>query len=289
MGGFTLVELVVVIVVSGVLSTLISKLIIGPVESFQAQSRRADQVDIADTALRRMSRDIRNALPNSVRIGCGGHCLEYLRTVTGGRYRAKPESNPFSLSFDPSDADTSFEVLGFLNNQGDITIGSAAGDCAAGTASCVVIYNTGLAGTNAYAMDNAATVTAVNAGARISIDFINSGFTADTAFPATSPDQHFFIIDTPVTYLCDPGQGSLRSYQGYSIHSSQDAVDSHGELTGLTNPAEHALLAEKITACQFSYSPGTPSRNGLVVMTLTIADQNEQIVLLQQAHVSNMP
>lgn len=288
--GFTLVELIVVIVVSGALGMVVSQMIQRPIEGYQAQSRRAELVDIADTALRRMSRDLRDALPNSIRVGCGGGCMEYLQVTSGGRYRARPANNPFSLNFNPSQSDTSFEVLGFLNNAGSIRTGSNPDDCRQSLASCLVVYNTGLVGTDAYNMDNAATVTALNTSPRIVIGFDNSGFASgDNAFPASSPDQHFFIVDTPVTYLCDLAQGSIRRYQGYNIRVSHTAVDSHAELKGQSNPAEDALLVDQITACRFSYRPGTPSRNSLVTMELTVEAKGEKITLLQQAHVSNMP
>ena len=41
-------------------------------------------------------------------------------------------------------------------------------------------------------------------------------------------------------------------------------MDSHAELTGLANPAEFGLLATRLSACSFDYSPGTPSRKGLI-------------------------
>lgn len=287
--GFTLIELIVVIAISGALAMVFSQLIQGPVESFQDQTRRAALVDRADTTLRVITRELRQALPNSIRVGCGGGCLEYLRTVSGGRYRAKPENSPLALSFNPSDSDSRFEVLGFLNNNSAITTGSDS-DCAGAQAACVVVYNTGLAGTDAYNMDNAATVTAVNTGTPITLDFNNAGFSSGLpVFPSASPNQHFFIVDTPVTYLCNLGSGSVTRYQGYNIQPSQSAVDSHAELMGQSNPAESAMLVDQVMACRFTYTPGTPSRNGLVTLALTIEQEGEKISLLQQAHVSNMP
>ncbi len=127
--GFTLIEMIVVIVISSILSLLIARFIQAPVESFQSQSRRSGLVDSADTALRRMSRDVRNALPNSIRVGCGGKCIEFLHTLSGGRYRARPISDSNSLSFDPSESDTAFEVLGFFDNGAQIQTGGGANAC----------------------------------------------------------------------------------------------------------------------------------------------------------------
>ena len=83
--GFTLIELVVVIAIAGILSTVMLQFITAPVNAYVAQSRRAVLVDIAEMALARISYDVRQALPNSIRIGCGGQCLEMLRAAGGGR------------------------------------------------------------------------------------------------------------------------------------------------------------------------------------------------------------
>ncbi|MDQ7073061.1 MAG: hypothetical protein Q9N32_05720 [Gammaproteobacteria bacterium] len=40
-----------------------------------------------------MQRDIRSALPNSIRISADGKTLELLHTINGGRYRARLASD----------------------------------------------------------------------------------------------------------------------------------------------------------------------------------------------------
>ncbi|MCW8944023.1 MAG: prepilin-type N-terminal cleavage/methylation domain-containing protein [Sedimenticola sp.] len=288
--GFTLIELIVVIVISGVLAATVSQLIQRPVEMYQAQSSRARLVDKADTALVKISRELRDALPNSIRIACSGRCLEFLRVTTGGRYRAAPVSDPLRLSFNPADADTRFEVLGLLADSGLIQTAAGVNACRNATASCLVIYNTGLLGSNAYSMDNAATITGVNTSGPITIDFNNAGFSStNTAFPASSPDQRFYVVDTPVTYLCDLTTGTIRRYQGYNIRTNHSNVDTHAELVAQANSAENALLIDQVTACDFSYNPGTPTRNGLVSVAVSVNEQSESITLMQQAHLSNMP
>jgi len=64
--GFTLIELIVVIVIVGILSALGGQFIVAPVTGYVDLSRRARLVDQAEMALRRMQRDIRHALPNSI-------------------------------------------------------------------------------------------------------------------------------------------------------------------------------------------------------------------------------
>src|SRR5688572_23243570 len=69
--GFSLVELIVVIVITGIIASVIGSFIAGPIQGFFDQARRAALVDAAQLALLRMGRDLRAALPNSVRIDSG--------------------------------------------------------------------------------------------------------------------------------------------------------------------------------------------------------------------------
>ncbi|NNJ92713.1 MAG: type II secretion system protein [Gammaproteobacteria bacterium] len=291
--GFTLVELIVVIVITAILSSVMVQFITTPIESYVDTSRRVRLTDIAETAMQRLAYDIKTALPNSIRVGCGGQCVEFLRTTTGGRYRASPSPlDADILSFNPTDpvgGDTSFSVLGPLNFSSAIVTGSGASDCANNTASCLVVYNTGLLGSNAWNLDNMATVTSVNTVIP-SISFNNGGFSSGvTAFPAASSYQRFYIVDTPVKYICDTGAGILRRYTGYNVVSSESSVDTHAELLGLGNPAEHSMLADHVSNCSFDYAAGTPTRNALLTISLSIIEAGEDINLLQQLNVVNQP
>lgn len=82
--AFTLVELVMVIALAGVVAVMISTVLVRPMQGLVDQSRRAELVDQAGLALSRMARDIRLAVPNSVRVQ--GSDLELLRIQAAGRY-----------------------------------------------------------------------------------------------------------------------------------------------------------------------------------------------------------
>ena len=292
--GFTIVELIIVIILSGVLSTVVMQFITAPVDAYVDQSRRTRMVDIAQSALGHIRRDVQRALPNSLRIGCGGACVEFLRVATGGRFRAAPPGD--ALSFVPGDADSSFDVLGPLSNIAGLATSGSATACVQGNAACVAVYNTGQPGTDAWngdhtagswRPDNLATLTSISA---VSIGFNNANFASGaSAFPAASPAQRFYLVDSPVTFLCDPTAGTLRRYEGYSLTHPQTAADQHAELVALPNPAEHTLVASNIVGCQFSYVAGTPSRNGLLTMRLGVAESGEQLSLFDQIHIANMP
>ena len=105
--GFTLIELVMVIVILGVLGGIVAVWMKGPIDAYLALGRRAALTNVADTTVRRIARDLRTALPNSVRTP-NANCMEFIPTKTGGRYRA--DDTAAGLNF--AAADTTFNMLG---------------------------------------------------------------------------------------------------------------------------------------------------------------------------------
>lgn len=281
--GFTLIELVAVIVISGIIGVILASVIRHPMDAVDAQIRRAELVDMSESALRRMQRDIHAALPNSIRIRStsgaignatcpapgGAICsLEMLHTIDGGRYRAGLPGN--RLIFDG--ADLQFSVIGNLQN--------------APTAGQWVVINnqTTLNATfNAYNCPVAgASHNCVRAGVgSTTTNVVLASAFAPTSPPLASPSQHFFIVDTPVTYECNTATGFLTRYQNYPIAAAQV----------LTPAVVGSRSAELVAGCRFTYQSGVGARGGLVTIELTMLGTNvqEPIRILHQVHVYNSP
>ena len=259
--GFTLIEMVVVIVIVGILAALGGQFIVAPVTGYIDLSRRTRLVDQAEMSLRRMQRDIRHALPNSIRIDGTGQYLEMLNTVDGGRYRRYPDPVTGGDILNFGTADSSFDVLG------DLRVVPVTGQN-------LVVYNTSSGGIdgNAYAAapNNMATV---GAGSTLSHVNLSPGFN----FTNTSPYQRFFIVAQPVTYACEGGV--LNRYAGYALSVNQATPP-----TGAS-----ALVTRGISSCLFSYDPGASQRAGLVTLELSLSEAGETITLLHQVHVVNAP
>ena len=287
MQGFTLIELVMVIVLIGALSSVASVFIAGPVSGFVDSNRRAELVDISETALQRMTREIHSALPNSVRISNNGtqFGIEYLGTLAGGRYRRLQATGGPSNKLNFNVASDSFDVLGGLPDFGlvDTAGGSGQAACLNNTVDCLVIYNTGTLATDysAYDGDNIAAITAAS---NTSMTFDNSGIPG-WSFPAVSPSNRFFVVDTPVSFVCDSSTGEVMMYQDYAITAVQPLTAGSFGVAG-------AVLADKVSNCgvnTFLYNAGAGVRYGLVVIRLTVSADGESVSLLQQAHVLNAP
>lgn len=266
--GFTLIEMVVVIAITGVIAAAVAVFIRLPVQGYVDATRRAQMSDIADTALRRMARDIKLALPNSIRVTDGGQTLELLLTRTGGRYRT---TGAGFLDF--SQTATSLSQLGpFATGVGQSIV---AGDQ-------LVIYNLGIAGADAYAGDNSAAITSIDAS---SPNEPMIHFSAKQ-FPFESPDARFQVVQGAVSYVCDGAAGNmnLTRYAGYPITPVQPTAASLA-----ASSATRALAASNVSSCAFTYTPGVTARAGVVALTLKITLAGESVQLYQEAHVSNVP
>jgi MSHA biogenesis protein MshO len=274
--GITLVELVVVIAISGIIAATVGMFILRPIQGYEAQTRRAQLVDAAEMALRRMQRDIRRALPNSIRIDATGRIIEMLNTVDGGRYRASPPGAPVNiLHFGVPETD--FDVLGTLQYFAEINT----------AADSVVINNQTTTGNqyNAYFGDNRAQLAGGTTATHINLSSTPTAkiFAASLA----SPSQRFHVINGPITYLCDVTGGSITRFSGYAIQAAQPTNPAAAPLSGATS----GLLTQPVAACRFTYTPGTSTRAGLVTLDITVRDaaSNEQVRLLHQVHVDNVP
>lgn len=256
--GFTLIEVIMVIIIVGILAPITVETITLPIKSYFNLQRRTTLVDNTETALRLMQRDIRRALPNSIRIS-GGTTLELLHVSDGGRYRAKLSSTGSGSILDFTTTDSSFDVIGTLANP-------ASGE--------LVIYNLGNASADAYSGNNRASIANTSTSNLINLSSAKQ-------FPLASPQQRFFIVDTPITYRCDKVTHQLLRYTGYSITATQANPPS-----GVTGQ----LLANKVGDCSFSYGSASASRNGLVTLKLTLTDETgESARLIHQIHIDNAP
>ena len=273
--GFTLTELVIVIVILGIVSAAVAAFIRGPINAYFDVSRRAQLSDVADTALRRIKRDLQRALPNSVRItdGCNGAMpcyLEYVPVVAGGRYRAELNQSGGGDILDFTDnRDTTFDVIG-----PNLSLPSAM-------PFWLVVYNLGIPGANVFSGDAAASdVRRPYAGPSGSVATIN--FSSTVVLPFDSPVRRFHIVSEPVTYACLPSSsgGTLVRYNGYGFSAVQPVPPG----------GNASLLASDVTACSFSYSTQEVARSAsLISMKLQLSRDGETLALFHQIHVSNVP
>jgi MSHA biogenesis protein MshO len=291
--GVTLIELVVAIVIVGIIGAVVV-FFINPLRQSTDIALRAELTDIANNALQRIGRDVKLALPNSVRVAAVGDSrfVEFLAVRTAGRYRADgggaaagtncPDDDPAlpvpgndQLSFDLDD--TCFKTIGKLAEA--VVPGSDQ----------LVLSNYGFADQNAYqtaAVLNRAMITAFDASepGRDRIQFASTTFQRGLH---DSPGKRFFVVSGPVTYECDMATGRILRHSGYAITAAQP-----------TGFAGGALIAEHVrsgTGCAFVYDTiGIGPQLGLLTLRITLqralfGGANETVSLYHAVHVNNTP
>ena len=258
--GFSLIELVVVIVLIGVLATVSTALIRQPIDASADVQRRARLADAADQAMARISRDLRLALPNSIRTSPDGRAIEMLIAPMGARYRGRPTGAGAGDVLDFGAADASFDLLSPL------PAAPTGGQWA-------VVYNLTASGTqaNAWAGDNRASIGTGSTTMRINL-------AVPFQFPFSSPSQRVYVVDQAVQYRC-AADGRLLRHAGYAPGLGMVVPPPVGE----------ALLAEGVSLCNFRYQPGNASRQGLTALSLAITREGESVSLLKSVHLPNLP
>lgn len=278
--GFTLVELVVVMVITGIVAAVVAVFIVRPVQAYFDTRARAELSNAADNALRLMSRDIRAALPNSVRVTNAGQTVEFIPTHAGGRHRASGDETAGNDALAFGVTDTGFEVLGPM-------VSASAGQW-------LVVNNLGAdsvyPNSNAYSAENASSsnrrqVSAVDSAAK-RISLVSTATLSTDNFVAP---YRFRIVEQPVTYHCvpsaAPGTGSLSRIKDYGFQDPQPAPPAS---------TASALLVKGVTACSFSYdATSVAQRYGLLTLRLTLSmdtlSGSESVTLFHAVHVDNLP
>lgn len=271
--GFTLIEAVMTVAITGVVIGIVSVFIVPATTSYFDSAARAQLADQADTALRRISRDLALALPNSARVSANGLSLELIPVSGAARYAVDSGD---TLQFGTADA--SFAIVG-----PPLQLGHANQQLA--------WYNLG-AGTpdaDAYTLANVRTATSA-AGSVANVAIANGGTGLPTALQA--PPYRVYAIEPPVTYRCDMSTtpGTLRRHTGYGFLASQPEPPTGGS---------SALLARHVSACRFSYDPASvAARYGIVTLQITLLDRKprdaqdqanaEAVTLYHTVHVDNL-
>lgn len=281
--GFTLPELIIVIIITGVIAATLTVFLRPAIDSWMALRVRGDLTDQAAAALHAMKRDVRVAVPNSIRTP-NTDCFELVSTTAGGRFRKEADTvNSGSLPLDlnaASGGTTQFDVMNPL------AATPAVGDY-------VVVDNQNP--NDVYTGSNRAAISAAPGAAlsvggttiRLSSLTIGSGIN-DSGYQG----GRFVVVPaaTPtVFYVCSGAGSSGGDGTGTLYRLTRPFNASYPASCPATTGA--AVLATRVKSCRFVYSPtaGATQHSGFVAMQLELMRNNETVSLLMGAHVMNTP
>lgn len=278
--GFTLVELIVVMVVTGVLAAGLVVFFRPALNNYLNVLNRAELTDLADTAMRTMLRDIRLAVPNSFR-SPNPACFEVIPTSSGGRYRSGPDTiTPGGAAVDTTTTTTIFDVVSPL------IPAPAVGDW-------IVVANQNT--NDVYAGVNRARISAMPAVPAPTLGQHRITLNAPLQFPIGYDNSRFVIVpdnQQAVFYSCDNpgidargnGTGTLYRFSNYGFNAGAPA--SCPAVVGGT-----PVVATHISQCQITLNPnpGAIQGAGYVEVRLQLTANNESVNLLFGAHTDNLP
>jgi MSHA biogenesis protein MshO len=275
--GFTLIELVMVIVVLGVVSVGIGGFIRSGVQIFVDVSERDQLLSQGRFVVERLNRELRNAVPGSVRIKRMPsmiHCLEFVPIETSVFYNDIPvapeplaaadvlalfpyvlRGDEFALVYPTSSADVYDLTEG--KRQSFTCTDDGAGDCSDGLDPDHVVQ-----------------------------------LTVGSRFAEDSPAARIYIVKQGVSYCIRPNAPGSLVYNIYrhgdTINSVQTAYASGGVLMaeGIVNTLS---ILDTALDNPFRVADATLSRNAVVYTMLKFSREDEQIVLVNEVHIPNVP
>jgi MSHA biogenesis protein MshO len=254
--GFTLIELVIVILLMSIVSLAGVEVIRQSSEAYLKMSNRQVIGNAARLSVERLSRELRAALPGSVRTNT--NCLEYIPIRVAGRYFTLPvETSGTTMQIVPVAAELQSET------------GSIA------------VYPVGASpyDTSTNVLSPTATIGAPGSG-----NVSEISWTGSHGFPFRSPTSRFYMVSDPVSYCVD-GDNLLR-YSNYGLNSAQPTI---GDLP--TSLPDRALLVTGVKGSVSPFQVADPglSRNAMVEFNLSFSSDGEFIQISHEAQLRNVP
>ncbi len=268
--GFTLIEIISVIVILAVVAAIGSGFIVSSTESYIQTQQRAKLINRSRQALEQMSRQLRDALPNSVRAttagvaqanGVAGQCIEFLPVAAAATYLPVPPATELPDADNGAAGIASINTAPFVVDFGVARFAAVAPLLASEIYDAAPVSLATLSATLAQgAAANTITLSAIKSWQRNSVRkriYLAGGATA-------------FCLEST----------NLRVYRDYdtSVPLGFSPANNSGD-----------LMAENVTAAAFTVANGAEDFNAVVTLNLTFSEGGESVNFVQQVMVRNVP
>lgn len=258
--GFTLVEMVVTIMIVGIIGVGITNFVGRSTQGMADIAERQQVASIGWILSEKVSRSLRQALPNSVRTNGTGSCVEFVPAIAGSDYLGFPINSSIS----------SFESAPFRHYQsGDVDT----------TRDRVAIYPNSVA--NLYPLQNPGAISGLVSalGVGSTAGAVRISLAASHQFNGDSPTNRVYIVQDPIMYCFE--SGFLYQYSDYGYHA---AFASGGTLQN------QIVIGHQLTAGSFSYLPAVLTRNAIITMSFNVtSDKGVSQAVSQEVQIRNVP
>ncbi|MBE3670096.1 MSHA biogenesis protein MshO [Vibrio navarrensis] len=254
--GFTLIEMVISIILLAVVGLFLGSVIRQGLSIYVDSSAREALIQQGRFVTERLSRELREAVPNSVLVDNG--CIEFLPITNSAIYSSLPSS------LAPS---TTIRLLPIEK--------SLAAD------ERLVVYPL-----DGEALRQAVSSAAQTAQVAADVDFtspndrtmVNVTLTQPTSFERQSPARRVYFYRTPVAFCYENNR--IYRYADYQLDRTALQPSELG--TGV-------LMAENLSQASFEVAEPELQRNGLIKIELIFADRGEEVRFDHDALIYNTP
>ena len=278
--GFTLIEMVVVITITAIIGGISSLIISRSLDAYASLDRRQKIQTSLRLVIERISRELRNALPNSLDISPEGK-LFFIPIKSSGRYQNRRNGERLEIRANNNNQNDRFHVL---STNATLHLDANAGDW-------IVVNN--LNDQDVYAPYDVVN-DFNNVRHKILSVTLNSLWTiggtpyisdlvifdgGNKRVPTHSPTRRFSVID-------NNRQVALFYKEGSKLFRDTTTFDDPAPALATGN---QRLLMENVTNCLFTKIDGTQSTPNLLRIDLTVEIQGEKVQVVHEAQVFNVP
>ncbi|EKL04392.1 type II secretion system protein [Vibrio cholerae] len=256
--GFTLIEMVITIILLGIVGLFLGNIAGQAMGIYVDSTAREALIQQGRFITERMSRELREAVPNSVLVNDDQTCIEFLPITNSAIYSALPSAaGPFRLL--P------------INKQ--VTQGER-----------LVVLPRDTQSLLGYLSPNAEQIALIKESvvfdASNQLTMVDVAIAAANPFSLQSPAGRVYLYRDPVAYCYISSEQRMYRYQGYPLTRNQLAPAQLGS---------GVLMAENISRANFVVDVASLQRNGLIKIELTFADRGEEVRFDHNALIYNTP
>lgn len=274
--GFTLIEMILVIVLIGILSGILAPVITQNIRAYSDSKARNEMMARGRIALGRLERELRHAIPYSIVVS--GTTLKFVTASAGGRYLQRAETPPKIANADCAQNTERFETSSTPDKLNALCLFSP-------TALAAPVNNGDLAlviGNNSPA----SLYTYSDPGTWVGL--------SATMPPSQLADIDYAGVVWKVTFVTPHSFSNASAFKNYQIadFTNQISLAPASLLwrrsSGISDPSagSAATLITGVTAVAFDT---TNLANGILNVALTLTENGESITLSEDIYVRNTP
>lgn len=256
--GFTLIEVIMVMVILGIIGSIGSHFVVVAVESYRTTELRQKLSQRARVTAEQLSRELRAALPNAVRTSSSGNCIEFLPVRSGTRYN---------------------DALPTPDNGKPAVTAVATNGFPAPPAAAQYLAVAPFFADEVYSASSPVVIAPLaNPGGAVGNPLALAG---SFTFVRNSTQRRAFLAGSPVRFCVV--DNTLVRHANYGLPSTP--------LNDSAPAGESALMAHQVAAIgrAFVLSPGSQDRNAAVHINLRFTSGGQGLDIKHKVAVRNVP